>query len=667
MNPLKILHLEDNQHDADLVEATLASGGLETAITRVETRDAFEHALATGQFDIVLCDYNLPAFDGRSAQVLHSRLGADVPFIFLSGSIGEELAVERLKEGATDYVLKDRMARLPSAVRRALAEAEERRERLRAQQEILRLNADLERRVAERTAALAESERRLQAILTHSPAAISLKDTSGRYILANQEFERLAGVAPAGSEGRTDAELFPPRLAQTYRVNDAEALERPHGLEIEEVFLLPDGPHIYHSIKFPVQDADGRAYALCTIGIDITEQKKANDALKIARLEAERLNRAKSDFLSRMSHDLRTPLNAILGFAQLLELEELGADKHESVSQILRAGQHLLGLINEVLDIARIEAGHLSLSPEPVHARELVQIAVDLVRPLAVERGIALQVADVSSDVMVFADRQRLTQILLNLLSNAVKYNRPKGRVTVGFQPVDSGRLRIAVTDTGAGIPPSKLALLFQPFERLGADQTAIEGTGLGLALSRGLAEAMDGTVGVESVVDQGSTFFVELALTSAPTVTESAAASGGPVDAALPPASGLVLYIEDNRSNVRLMERLLQRRPNVRLLHAATGEEGLSLARETQPDLILLDLHLPDMPGTDVLHHLWQDAAMRRIPVAILSADATPAQARRLKASGAVAYLTKPLEIREVVKLIDERLGAGLVPGATS
>lgn len=667
MGDLRILHLEEDQHHAALVEATVTADGMCPQITRVDTRQGFETALASGEFDVILADYNLPSFDGLTAQTLAAKAQPEVPFIFLSGSIGEELAVERLKDGATDYVLKDRMARLPSAVRRALAESAERAERRRAQEEILRLNADLERRIAERALALAESERRLQAILNHSPAAISLKDTSGRYILTNREFDRLAGTAADASVGKIDTDLFPPRLADVYRANDAQALVKQHGLEMEETFLLPDGAHIYHSIKFPLLDAEARPYALCTIAIDITERKKADDALKMARLEAERSNRAKSDFLSRMSHDLRTPLNAILGFAQLLELDDLGPDKQESVSQILRGGQHLLGLINEVLDIARIEAGHLSLSPEPVHARELVQIAVDMVRPLAVERGLTLVVDEMPGDVMISADRQRLTQVLLNLLSNAVKYNRARGRVTLGFEQIDS-RLRISVSDTGAGISPKRLALLFQPFERLGAEQTPVEGTGLGLALSRGLAEAMGGTLGVTSVVDEGSTFWIELEVSDAPRTAIEAAHAGQAEESAGPPSTtGVVLYIEDNQSNVRLMERVLQRRPGIQLVHAARGDEGLRLAREKRPDLILLDLHLPDMSGMDVLHYLWQDTVLRQIPVAVLSADATPAQARRLKASGAVAYLTKPLDISEVMNLLDDQLRHGLATGANT
>jgi signal transduction histidine kinase/CheY-like chemotaxis protein len=433
-------------------------------------------------------------------------------------------------------------------------------------------------------------------------------------------------------------------------------LRRNEFVEREETFLLPNGARVCHSIKFPLLDESGAAYALGAIAIDITERKKTDDALKIARLEAERANRAKSEFLSRMSHDLRTPLNAILGFAQLLDAAGLGEDGQESVDQILRGGKHLLELINEVLDIARIEAGHLSLSPEPIRALEVVQQIVELVRPLASRRGIVTEVVvPESGDVIVAADRQRLNQILMNLVSNALKYNRPNGRVTIAFVPAAAGRVRIAVTDTGAGIPPAKLSLLFQPFERLGAEQTDVEGTGLGLAVARGLAEAMGGSLGVESRVDAGTTFWIELAVCEASEPRHVAAAQVVPDTSA--ETAGLVLYIEDNSSNVRLMQRVLQRRPGVRLLHAPGGISGLEQARQEPPDLIFLDMHLPDMSGEDVLLHLWQDAALRHIPVVILSADATPVQVRRLKAAGAIEYLTKPLEVPAVLKLLDDRL----------
>jgi CheY-like chemotaxis protein len=307
-----------------------------------------------------------------------------------------------------------------------------------------------------------------------------------------------------------------------------------------------------------------------------------------------------------MSHELRTPLNAILGFAQLLELDDLADEQRENLAHILSGARHLLALINEVLDIAAIEAGRLSLSLEPVALADVAAETVSLIRPLADQHSIVMVGPDVSCATHVLGDRQRLKQVLLNLLSNAVKYNREGGSVHLACEPVAGQRLRIKVTDTGLGIPPESVERLFVPFERVGSEHSAIEGTGLGLPLSKRLAEAMGGTLDLASTPQQGSTFWVELPLVEGP-VQQDERRSQVEAPPATEPAepSGptlTVLYIEDNLSNLRLVERVLSRRPGVRLISAMRPQLGLDLAADHHPDLILLDLHLPDMPGEAVL-----------------------------------------------------------------
>ncbi|HEX2186373.1 MAG TPA: ATP-binding protein, partial [Chloroflexota bacterium] len=387
---------------------------------------------------------------------------------------------------------------------------------------------------------------------------------------------------------------------------------------------------------------------------DITARKQVEEALAQARLAAEQANQAKSEYVSRMSHELRTPLNAILGFAQLLELDGLRDDQRESVGYILSGARHLLGLINEVLDIAAIESGRLSLTLEPVDVADLLTEAVSLIRPLADQQGIVLVDQPPGGNPLVLGDRQRLKQILLNLLSNAVKYNGNGGSVQLDCE-VAGGRLRIKVTDTGPGIPPESIERLFVPFDRLGSERTSIEGTGLGLPLTKGLAEAMGGTLGVASVVGQGSTFWVELPRTQRPTERPEPVEVGPEQDQPerQPPAM-TVLYIEDNPSNLQLVEHLLSRRPGVKLISAMRPQLGLELAGEHHPDLILLDLDLPDMHGQEVLRRLRADANTAHVSIVIHTADARPALIARLLEEGARAFLTKPLDIKELLALLD-------------
>jgi len=386
----------------------------------------------------------------------------------------------------------------------------------------------------------------------------------------------------------------------------------------------------------------------------LDERKRAEEALRQAKQEAERANRAKSEFLSRMSHELRTPLNAILGFGQVLEMEPLVPEQREGVGHILKAGRHLLGLIDEVLDIARIEAGRMRLSLEPVSVKQVLDEVRSLIRPLAAERKMQFEVrAPEVAALYALADRQRLNQVLLNLLSNAVKYTPEGGTVTLVCEEAAGGRVRFEVRDTGPGIPPEKLGQLFTPFERLGV--SGVEGTGLGLALSKGLAEAMGGTIGAESRVGQGSTFWVELARVENANAEAERVAESVPISQVA--KRSIVLYIEDNLSNLRLIEHLLSRRPGVRLLSAIQGRLGLELAWEHRPGLIFLDLHLPDIPGDEVLRRLKEDPRTRPIPVVVISAEASPGHVQRLLAAGASGYLTKPIDVREFLRLLDETL----------
>jgi PAS domain S-box-containing protein len=393
------------------------------------------------------------------------------------------------------------------------------------------------------------------------------------------------------------------------------------------------------------------------IARDMTEQRAAREALEEARKAADAANRAKSEFLSRMSHELRTPLNAVLGFAQVLELDGLNELQSEYVGHITRGGQHLLELIDDVMHMSRIEIGAITISVEPVGVAEVVADVLSLLGPLAAKRQIALR-STLSEDepTHVLADRQWMTQVLVNFLSNAIKYTPPGSSATVASVPAGDEWIRISVSDDGPGIPEELVDRLFSPFERIGAERTSVEGTGLGLAHSKVLAEQMGGRIGVTSNVGQGSVFWMELPVAVAAPEPEATPANE-PATSGRPATTGTLLYIEDNPSNLRLVERALSHRPGVELLSATLASRGIELARERRPGLVLLDLHLPDMGGEGVLRTLRSDARTKAIPIVILSADATSRQIDLLLSLGASAYLTKPIDLRALLSTVDHHL----------
>jgi signal transduction histidine kinase/ActR/RegA family two-component response regulator len=379
--------------------------------------------------------------------------------------------------------------------------------------------------------------------------------------------------------------------------------------------------------------------------------------LTSARDEAVTATHAKNAFLSSTSHELRTPLNAVLGFAQLLQLSDLSREDEDGVERILAAGRHLLALINELIDIARIESGEFSLSVEPVAVQPVVEESGQLMAPLAADRSITISQPRPPPGLAVRADRQRLRQILVNLLSNAIKYNRVGGTVTIACQADGPDRASLTVADTGPGIAAADLDRIFDPFERLGAEETAIEGTGIGLPLARAFAEAMHGSLTAASIPGEGTTFTI--------TLPRSPDLAQAPADGVRVPAPRIapddsagesmrVLYIEDNPANIEVVTRFLKTRPSMRLQSVISGQAGLESATRDIPDLILLDLHMPGLNGDGVLRRLRANPATAGIPVAILSAEASPAIIRNMRARGVIAYLTKPLDLTELGQLLD-------------
>ncbi len=578
-----------------------------------------------------------------------------------------------------------------------------------------------ERHVAQRAA----DERRflLESIFHASPDTIVVRDISGQVVLGSSQLAEVIGttdmaratidlLAPTPGDGAPR-----PSSNGTFNGNSSGDGQSPAGtVDPDHVILddliarcvageqspdpvvttgrLPGGDlRTYETRARPVFDSSGRVTGTVTISRDVTERVHLEQSLRHASVGAERASEAKSEFLSRMSHELRTPLNAILGFAQLLELDGLPSDQAASVDQIQVAGRHLLSLINEVLDISRIEAGRVSLSTEPVEVAEVLDEVTTLLGPVAETAGIDLSVDnDGSRALLVRADRQRLLQVLLNLGSNAVKYNNRGGSVAFRTAVADRGRVRFEVRDTGPGIPPEKQDQLFVPFSRLGAERSAVEGTGVGLALSKQLVEVMGGVIGVDSAPGRGSTFWVELVRADPSEPDAPSSAAGGDdtlhrralrgaagLDGAAPGPTGdapgatsngtrranrsgravVVLQIEDNPSNSALVQQVLAKRPAVRLISADQGRTGLDLARQHRPDLVLLDLHLPDLPGDELLQRLKAVPELADTKVVVVSADATPSRIREMLDHGVEGYLTKPVDVEALLRLVDYEIGA--------
>lgn len=469
---------------------------------------------------------------------------------------------------------------------------------------------------------------------------------------------------PAG-EGETTYERFIEAVHPEDRSRVAAAIEacikRDVPLEVEHRVVWPDGTVRWLLERgAATRDADGRAVQLVGVVQDITARVEAELALVAARDEADRANQAKSEFLSSMSHELRTPMNVILGFGQLMGYDDALPEGHkDNVRQILKAGQHLLELINEVLDLARVESGHIELSLEPVESGPIVAECLGLVKTMADNHLISIGTGRVDA-ALVRADRTRLKQALLNLLSNAIKYNRPGGRVTVNAVPGAAGRLRFEVDDTGPGIAAERLEELFQPFNRLDAGNSEIEGTGIGLTITRRLVDLMGGEVGVASELGSGSTFWIELPLESlaATARAEEATLAGSEAwSRELADRRQTVLYVEDNPANIKLVAQILARRENIRLLTTHASDLGIELARSRRPDLVLLDINMPGMDGYQVLRELRADPGTRTIPVIAVTANAMPRDLERARAAGFDDYLSKPLDLSLFLKAVDAAL----------
>ena len=515
--------------------------------------------------------------------------------------------------------------------------------------------------VTERTAvvrALAERERLYDALVRASPDVVALVDAAGNVTEMSDASFSVLGF---------DRPVTMPELWARVEVEDRDHLERWLRRVVVGDELAPcryRSRHldattlVFEAAGRPVVGDDGGPAGAVVVIRDITATVGAEVELTRAAALAEEASRAKDELLSRMSTEMRLPIDDVLALVELLRTQELGEDQREALEHIARAGRHLRDLIDEVLEVARTETRDLELVLEALPVVAIVDDAASLARPLADQRNVRLIVSrrradgdedgEPQADLWVLADRQRLLQVLLNLLSNAVKYNHPGGTVRVSVSAT-ADQVRVAVVDTGVGIAPEHLGRLFEPFDRLGAEHSGIEGTGVGLTLTRNLVERMGGSIEVASAVGTGSVFVIRLRRASTPVPAGDQARIASPGAAPL-----RILHVEDDAASGELVRQLLARRGGVELVQVGDGESALSTARAKRPDLVLLDLGLPDVTGDTVLAQLRADPVTAGIPVVVVSADATDAQRQRLAAAGAAAYLTKPLAVGEVLAVVD-------------
>ena len=621
-----------------------------TAVLAHLPRDATE----ASAFDLLLLDYRLTGDNGLEVlKVLREDRGLDLPVVMVTGQGSEDVAAQAMRLGATDYVVKrgNYLEALPIVLENAFYRVQARREQ----------------------ASLRRSEERLALVLRgSSDASWDIDTQSGERYLSPRLWHLLGrGEAPSGLHGEQLVNLLHADEREDLMQRYTRALQGSGSTIDTELRLRhADGHYVSVLVRgFISRNAAGQAVRLSGTCTDLSERKRAeaeivalNNSLeervreRTAELHqamraAESASRAKSEFLSHMSHELRTPMNAILGFAQIIEISAPTPRQLKWAGEIRRAGNHLLLMIDDLLDLARVEVGKLNVHIEVLEFGPILAEALAIVQPLIEARHLQLVQDAGQSAVSVKADRLRLRQVLVNLLSNAAKYNREGGAITVRCEQRGC-RVRVSVADDGMGIAPDKLARLFRPFERLGAEHGQVEGTGIGLALSSKLARLMDAELGVDSREGVGSAFWIDL---PAPDVEQP---EGPPVgqQATVPDATPFnVLYVEDNAANVEVIVAFLAQYPHVCLATAGDGLAGLALARSTRPDVILLDIHLPGHDGYHVLAELRADPQLRTTRVVALSADAMPNEVQRGLAAGFDRYLSKPVDLAELLQTLHD------------
>ena len=690
---IDILIVDDEPKNLTVLETVLDDPSYR--LVRAGSADEALFALVAQEFALIILDIRMPGMTGLElAQMIKERKKTSrVPIIFLTAYYNEDQhmlagygtgAVDYLHKPVNPTILRSKVAVFAELYRknreavisnRALqVEVNYRRQ---TQEELRELNETLERRVTERSealvtarAALHDTGERYRSLFDSSLDAIFSLGLDGRFKAANPAALNLTGRTAEDLQTAQFLDLCAPDQREVVdTVLQAACHSGP--FIMETALIQASGSRRDIFISGTPATVDGEAAGVSCIAHDITEEltlrralQAMNTALESARLAADRANAAKSDFLSSMSHELRTPLNAILGFAQLIHSDSPAPTPSQmsGIDQILTSGWYLLELIDQILDLSQIETRRLTLSLEPTSLAEVMLECQAMIKPKAEQRGVSVTFAGFPEPCFVYADRTRLKQVLINLLSNALKYGGKDGPVAIDCAVAAPQRIRISVRDTGAGLSPDKLLQLFQLFNRLGQETGVEGGTGIGLVLSKRLVEAMGGKIGAESTPGSGTVFWFELNTATAPRpelrqARPAAIAAVGKVNSGPPPVT--LLYVDDNPASLNVVEELIARRPDILLLSARDGIQGVQLARARQPDVILMDIQLPGISGIEALGVLREDPATAHIPVIALSANVMPFDIEKGRRAGFLEYLVKPLQLQQLMDALDSAMTA--------
>lgn len=665
---LSILLLEDDPVDVELIRTILTNAGIECRWMRVENQDEFVRSLSTEKYDLILADYALPAFDGISALQIARELDPEMPFILVSGQLGEEQAIDALKLGATDYVLKRRLSRLPLAVGRAMRETRERANRRRAEE------------------ALRQSEEKYRQIVETAREGIWMIARDGRTIYANAQMAAMLGYTAEDISERSPTECV--GLADIPEAKHLGENSRRGDPEQHELCLpRRDGGGVWTLISTnPIRDEAGECVATLAMVTDISDRKQAEQKLaqllihaqqqtvilQQAKETADAANRAKSEFLARMSHELRTPLNSILGFTQLmLRDSNLSVKHHQYLETVIRSGRHLLALINDVLDMSKIEAGQIKLKETEFDVFQLLENLEHLLKMRAESKGLKLEFEpDPDIPQPVVADAGKLRQVLLNLLDNGIKFT---GAGTVTLRVARSGpqqvltpdhqllHLRFEVEDTGPGISGEERGRLFEPFAQTEAGLKAFEGTGLGLAISYQFVRVMGGELKVASEVGRGAKFFFEIPVTTTAIADRSKIPSDTTAKLVPDGRTYRILVAEDDPSHRFVLMEFLTR-TGFEVRQARDGREAVRIWSDWHPHLIWMDMRMPEMDGFEATRQIKNSPGGAETAIVALTASVFDRDREEVLSVGCDDFVGKPFQYEELLKKMSRLLGLQFV-----